>query len=128
MFEFVTSFNNQIKQVAEPIFLAFIADALEYGFPAEVEHGRDGADNPTYTLKIIPYKNATFGTNKSLECVYRIRGLVVEQKIELASYFDQRPGKNGKKMGIFTIQSINTSLFEQELSEFFSAALKARAD
>ena len=88
----------------------------------------DGADNPTYTLKIIPYKNSPFGTNKSLECVYRIRGLVVEQKIELASYFDQLPGENGIKMGIFTIQSINTSLFEQELSEFFSAALKARAD
>jgi len=124
---FATDFRSQVQSVAKPIFQEFVADAIAHGFPATIEDGEDGKGNPLHSLRLIPEVGAVFNSNRSNECVYAIKGLVTEQKVEHASYFDQRPGKNGIKKGTFGIQSINPSVLERELGEFLSSALKARA-
>lgn len=125
--QFVVEFKIQVQSVAKPIFEKFVADAIAHGFPATIEDREDGKANPFYSLTLIPVVGAKFGVNASEECGYVIKGIVIDQKVEHASYFDQRPGKNGIKKGSFGIQSINQSVLERELGEFLSAALKARA-
>lgn len=125
--EFVAAFKSHVQSVAKPIFEEFAADAIAHGFPASVEDGEDGKANPFYSVRLIPEVGAKFGVNRSAECAYVIKGIVAEQKVEHASYFDQRPNKNGIKKGTFGIQSVNQSVLERELGEFLSSALKVRA-
>lgn len=125
--EFVAEFKSHVQSVAKPIFEEFAADAIGHKFPASIEEGEDGKANPYYSVRLIPEVGANFGINTSAECVYVIKGIVAEQKVEHASYFDQRPNKKGIKKGTFGVQSINQSVLERELEEFLSSALKARA-
>lgn len=126
--EFAINFHALTTKVATPIFQKFVSDALAYGFPASIENKVDGHDNPILQCRLIPEKGAKFGTNASLECVYWLRGLISEQKVEHASYFDQRPGKNGHQKSDFGLQSINEKTIERGLEEFLDAALKARTE
>jgi len=123
---FAKEFAKRVDEIAKPIFEKFATDAQEHGFPAEVARARDGKANPMYSIKLIPSKGAAFGANASEEVAYVLKGTVSDQKVEHASYFDQRPGRNGIKKAAFGVGSINESVLERELGEFLSAALKAR--
>lgn len=126
--EFAAAFANQIEQIAAPVFKQFAADAIAHGFPAAVENAGDGRGNPVYIVRLVPEKGAKFGVNASEQIAYSIRGIISEQKVEHASYFDQRSDKKpGIEKGTFGIQSINTPLLERELGKFLLSALKARA-
>lgn len=124
--DFLAKFHAQIEAIAKPIFEKFVADAIEYGFPAKTESQKDGNSNPTYSLSLIPVAGAKFGVNPSDICTFRIKGIIADQKVEHTSYFDQRPKKNGINQDVFGIPSINKELLERELGEFLNSTLNAR--
>lgn len=124
--QFVIEFKAKIQSVAKPIFEEFVADAIAHGFPATVEEREDGKGNPLLSLSIIPMVGAKFSFNKSEECVYTIKAIITEQKVEHISYFDQRIGKKGIKSNTLGIQSISQSFLERELGEFLSFSLKSQ--
>lgn len=124
--EFAKQFLEQSDLVAKPVFQAFAEDATAHGFPAIVEATIDGYSNPMLQIRMVPEIGAQLGTNGTSEIIFWIRGIISELKVEHASYYDQRPNKNGVNKQSYGIQSINAPVIERGLGEFLSSALKAR--
>jgi hypothetical protein len=123
---FSSDFHAAVSSVARPLFEEFASDALRHGFPLGIEEGVDGNGNPFISVRFIPERGTTFGTNRSIECTFVLKGLLAEQKVEHASYFDQRPGKDGVTKDEFEIQAINQNVLESLLTKFFRASLSTK--
>jgi hypothetical protein len=124
--EFSSDFHSAVSSVARPLFEEFAGDVLQHGFPSAIEEGVDGNGNPFISVRFIPERGSTFGTNRSIECAFVLRGLRSEQKVEHASYFDQRPGKNGVTRDKVEIKSINKNVLENLLARFLRSSLSTK--
>jgi hypothetical protein len=123
---FSSDFHSAVSSVARPLFEEFAGDVLRYGFPSAIEEGVDGNGNPFISVRFIPERGSTFGANRSIECTFVLRGLSSEQKVEHASYFDQRPGKIGVTRDKVEIKSIDKNVLENLLSKFLRSSLSTK--
>lgn len=123
---FSSDFHAAVSSVAGPFFEEFASDALRYGFPSAIEEGVDRNGNSFISVRLIPQRGSAFGTNRSIECAFVLKGLLSEQKVEHASYFDKRPGKNGVNKDKLEIQSINKSVLENLLTKFLRSSLSTK--
>jgi len=124
---FIIRFTEATENIARPILDKFASDSIDYGYAAEVEVGLDGRGNKLVSLRIIPEAGPIIGNTPDNECVYLLKCLAKEQKVEHCSYYEQRRGKKpGSKKSKYGIQSINEDVIKRELKEFFKAVLAAR--
>jgi hypothetical protein len=123
---FKDHFSSESSKVAKPLFEEFVLDAIKAGYPASIEEGTDGHGYPYILIRFIPYLGAKLGAEPSKECVFQLKAILTTQRVEHATYFDQRVGKDGAKNETFGSESINTPVLERELSEFLSLSLNAR--
>ncbi len=123
---FSSDYHTAVSSVARPLLEEFVSDASRNGFSAGIEEGTDGNGNPFISVRLIPERGAAFGTDRSIECAFVLKGLLPEQKVEHVSYFDQRPGKNGVTKDKLEIQSVNKSVLEKLLTKFLHSSLSTK--
>jgi hypothetical protein len=123
---FSSDFDAAVSSVARPLFEEFASDALRNGFPSSVEIGADGNGNPFISVRFIPERGTTFGTDRSCECAFVLRGLLSDQKVELTSYFDQQSGKDGVTRDKIEIQSLDKNKLESLLTKFLRSSLSIK--
>ncbi len=126
------SFKNEFMQIlhtlALPMFHEFVSDAQGNTFPSDHHEGMDDAGNPYATVRFILDRTATLDANPANECVFTIKGLLKEEKIDLRAAYDQRPGKEAAYHEKLEIQMVNQIGLEDQLTDFLSAAMAARRD
>jgi hypothetical protein len=123
---FSSDFDAAVSSVARPLFEEFANDALRNGFPSSIEVGADGNGNPFISVRFIPERGTAFGTDRSCECAFVLRGLLSDQKVELASFIDQRSGKNGVIRNKIEIQSLDKSGLQNLLTKFLRSSLATK--
>ena len=110
-----------------PLFEEFVRDASEYGFAAKLGEYEQTSEHYYISLKIIPEKGSSFGTNASAESVFAVKAALSSQKVHYVSYYDQRIGvQNGVARSEYGWQSINREQLEKQLKNFLTLAVKSR--
>lgn len=113
--------------VVTPLFEEFVRDAATYGFAAKLGECSQTPETYYISLKIIPEKGSSFGTNPSTESVFAVKAVINTQKVHYLSYHDQRPGvQNGTNRAEYGWQSLNREQLEKQLKSFLTLSVKSR--
>jgi len=128
-FLFISDFHKLTETVALPILEEFRDNAIDYGFPAEIQIGTNSESNPYITLRFQVVKNRNFSNDSKLDCTFTLTGIIQSQEVEHAYHFDYPPKKigcekNGPQKNKYKILSINENVLNRELRELFSQALQ----
>lgn len=124
---FVSKVELGFSAVVIPLFEEFVRDAAAYGFAAKLGEYNRKPDNHYISLRIIPIKGSSFGTDASVDSVFAIKAVIATQKVNYLSYFDQRPGvHNGIVSAEYGWQSLNRDQIEKLLKDFLTRSVKSR--
>lgn len=126
------SFKNEFMQIlhtlAIPMFHEFASDARGNSFPADSKDGVDADGNPYAAVRFILDRKTELDADPRNECLFVIKGLLGEEKVDIRAAYDQRPGREAAYHEKLEIQMINQLGLEDHLTDFLAAAMAARRD